>query len=588
MSRRARRRRDQAAAPPDSGTAAVPSRRRSGLGSHGARVYRRVAGVVRRHPFAIAAGLAVLHVALALLTFEPRPHTGGDNAAYITLGRSLLETGTYTELWDPAEPPHTKYPPVFPAVLALAMALGLAPWVQLKLVVLGFSAAAVALSFLWLRGRRRPVMAIGVGLILAVAPGILREGRWILSDVPFWAFSMLALWAFDRLRPGDRIRFAAGSVAVLLAFFTRSAGLPLVVAILGWLAWRRQWLRFGTLSAVVGVPAVLWWLRGRAFGPAGYVSEFWLVDPYLPALGTVGAGDMLTRVVQNAGKYVSIHMPVLLTGSLGAVLTVVAAGISLLALAGWTARLLRARHRPPGPAELFLPFYIGLIFVWPAVWSGERFLLPILPVVLYFAAEGLTLLVRRFRPTQSLAAGVTAVLLMLVLAAPGLVAAARVGSECTARYLAGDRYPCLGGAAWNDFFSMAELTGIALPDGAVVMSRKPRLLYVLSGGVKSVNYPLSADPDEFFATVAATGARHVLFDRLDAVSEIYLRPVVAARPAAFCLMRIQPETSTALFGIIPEAAHMAGAPDEDGTIAFPMCGPDYWRSADAQRAWEGT
>src|SRR5690606_3934375 len=118
--------------------------------------------------------------------------------------------------------------------LAVAMASGLEPWVQLKLVVLALSAAAVAFSFLWLRRRRRAALALGVGLLLAVAPGVLREGRWILSDVPFWAFTMVAIWSFERLRPDDWKRFAVAAAAVLLAYFTRSAGLPLVLAALAW------------------------------------------------------------------------------------------------------------------------------------------------------------------------------------------------------------------------------------------------------------------------------------------------------------------------------------------------------------------
>jgi dolichyl-phosphate-mannose--protein O-mannosyl transferase len=106
----------------------------------------------------------------------------------------------------------------------LAIAVGLQPWVQLKLVVLALSATAVAFSFLWIRARRRAVLALATGLIIAVAPGVLQEGRWILSDVPFWAFTMIALWAFERLRPDDWKRFAVAAVAVLLAYFTRSAG----------------------------------------------------------------------------------------------------------------------------------------------------------------------------------------------------------------------------------------------------------------------------------------------------------------------------------------------------------------------------
>jgi hypothetical protein len=40
-------------------------------------------------------------------------------------------------------------------------------------------------------------------------------------------------------------------------------------------------------------------------------------------------------------------------------------------------------------ADVFLPLYLGLIFIWPAVWSGERLLLPALPLLLFYAAEAL-------------------------------------------------------------------------------------------------------------------------------------------------------------------------------------------------------
>ena len=99
----------------------------------------------------IALGLAVLHLVMALAAFNPAPHVGGDNGAYVSLARSLLERGQYLELWDPSMRPHTQYPPVFPGILALAMAVGLKPWVGLKLVVVAFSVGAVALSYLWMR-----------------------------------------------------------------------------------------------------------------------------------------------------------------------------------------------------------------------------------------------------------------------------------------------------------------------------------------------------------------------------------------------------------------------------------------------------
>jgi hypothetical protein len=77
---------------------------------------------------------------------------------------------------------------------------------------------------------------------------------------------MIALRAFERLLPGDWRRFGVGAVAVLLAYFTRSAGLPRVLAALTWLGRRRRWQHAAALAALIGLPALLWSLRGRALG----------------------------------------------------------------------------------------------------------------------------------------------------------------------------------------------------------------------------------------------------------------------------------------------------------------------------------
>jgi hypothetical protein len=75
------RRREQT--PPKAGPRASPSRT-PGFAT-------RTLRAVDRHAVFVALGFVVLHLVLQYLTFLPQPHSGGDNAAYITLGRSLLE-----------------------------------------------------------------------------------------------------------------------------------------------------------------------------------------------------------------------------------------------------------------------------------------------------------------------------------------------------------------------------------------------------------------------------------------------------------------------------------------------------------------
>ena len=504
-----------------------PANRRAPVGGRTRPV---VVRLVRQHPVALALALAAVHLALAWLTMQPAPHTGGDNAAYITLARSLLERGAYLSLWDPAAPPHTQYPPGFPLLLAVAMALGVKPWVGLKVVMTLLSSAGVALTFLWLRRRGRPGLALGVTALVALAPGVLEQAHWVLSDVPFWALTMLALWAFERLPRQHRGRLAVALLATLAAYFTRSAGLPLVLAGLGWLALRRRWRALAGLAVVVGVPALLWWLRARGAGGVDYVSQFWYVNPYEPHLGRIAPADFLLRVVENDRKYVTQHLPIVLSLTTGPLARAAGVAVALLAVFGWVRRMGR-----PAVAEFFFPLYVGLLFVWPQVWSGERFLLPVLPLLLAYAAEALVAGARRLRPAAGPAAATAGFTLLLLLGLPGLRAATTSGMACTADWRAGDRNACLP-LVWRDFFGMAEFARDAIPEGSVVLSRKPRHFYLASGRA-GANYPLSPDPAELVAAIQRTGARYVVLDRVDAMGQLYLTPAILGGVERFCIMQ---------------------------------------------------
>lgn len=527
--------------------------------------------LVREHPAALALGFAAVHFALAWLTLQPAPHTGGDNAAYITLARSLLERGSLLSLWDPAAPLHTQYPPGFPLLLALALALGIHPWVGLKVVIGLLSAAAVALTFLWLRRRSRPGLALGVTAVVALAPGVLEQAHWVLSDVPFWAFTMLALWAFERLPAAHRGRLAVAVLATLAAYFTRSAGLPLVVAAVGWLALRRRWRALGVLAVVVGVPALLWWLRARGAGGVDYVSQFWFVNPYEPHLGRMGVADFARRVVENDRKYLTLHLPILLTLRTGPWLTLLAVAAAVLALFGWVARM-----RRPAVAELFLPLYTGLLLVWPQVWSGERFLLPALPLLLAYAGEALARATRRVRPGAAPVVGGAAVGLLVLLALPGLGAATRAGMACTADWQAGDRWACLP-PEWRDFIGLAEWARHGLPEDAVVLSRKPRLFHLLSGRAGQV-YPFTPYADDLFAAVERADADFVVLDRVDAMGDIYLTPAILERTWGFCIVMSTGVEGAAILGVRRDAPPAAAGDEPPGMVSFAVCDARYFAS----------
>ncbi len=540
---------------------ATPTRRPDALG--------RLLARLRRHPHAVVSGLVVLHVLLAVLAFIPAPQPGGDNAVYLALGRSILDGG-YSDVYDPVAPLHAHFPPGYPLIVAAALGIGLKPWVGLKAVIVAFSAAAVALTYLWIRRRRRPDLALGVALLVTISPGVLALSHWELSDVPGWALTTAALLAWERLPRGRTGRAALAAALTACAYLTRSAGLPLLIAALAWLVLRRRWRQLAVYAAVVLPPVLAWgaWTRAQV----GYVSLITSASAYAPDQGTIGASGLLSRMWENAGLYAGRFLPTLLGGTATPLLAVLAVLVVLLAVYGWIRRL-----RRPGVAELWVPLYVGMLLVWNPEWAGDRLLLPLFPTLLMYAGDGVARLARLGLGTRRPAVPALAAGVLALVALPGDVAAARLGTFCTRQHAAGVEYACLE-PDWQEFFAQAEYAREALPPGSVVLSRKPALFWSASG-VPGRTYPLSREPAEFFRAARAAGARYVLLDRLDEVSEAYLTPILIRRPAAFCIVHTL--GGSTLMGIRPDAERIADVRADPGeaevSVPFKPCGPEYTR-----------
>lgn len=513
--------------------------------------------------------------------FLPSPHSGGDNAGYVALAHALVSGQGYTEVWDPAAPAHTKYPPVFPALLALAMALGAAGWASLKIVPVTATLVAVTGVFLWARRRLGDEAGFAVALLTGLTPSLLYHSHWLLSDVPFLAFTALALWRLEALGGGDGAPDGAASpswpsllaatLLVGLAYFTRSAGLPLVLAGVAALAWGRRWRETAAVGAGVGIPALFWLLRSRTAGPGEgrYGSEFLLVDPYQPDLGPAGIGDFAGRVWANLTGYGTRFLPETFFGDASPALVALALALVALAVAGWV----RAVRRGPGPAELFLPLYAGLILLWPPVWSGDRFALPLAPLLLVFAADGLRSLADRAGSGTRTAALAAAVLLVAAPALRDWLETRDEQAACRGALEAGGPWAC-GGNALVDFVAAARWAGETLPEGSAALTRKPRIWYVMSG-VPTRTYPFTETPGALRADAGEAGAGYVVLDFLGNQGARFVGAALAAEPRSFCQVGVFGGgggiPATHILGILP-AGEDSGSRVVDGQIRMAVCG----------------
>ena len=522
-----------------------------------------------------------VHVVLALSTSTSRVYNGGDNAGYLSLANSLVEHGAYKELWHPGEPDHTTSPPLYPAFLAAMILAGATTWGAFKASSIALTALATAFCFLWARRLRGDRAGVVVAVLFGASYAVLFAAQWILSDPLFLVATMGCLWLLapgKAAEPKPRWELAVALALAVVAYFARSAGVPLIVAAGLWLAIGRRWKELGVFAAALVVPVFLW---GRA-SAGDYASEFWLINPYAPELGRAGLWDLVVRAATNAWRYASDYVPNGLAGSLGGGAAVVGIALTVATLAEW----LRRVRSGPGVAELFLVLYCGLLAAWPAEFGYERLALPILPVVLLYTYASVARLTkfwvdRRPLPQPAAPGAVRENRWRRLAGAAALAATVAIPAGLSWDQLRDRSLGCAQAIvtcypdSYRAFHVMALWAGDHLPEGSVVYSRKPRLFYAFSGlqsvayqGLRSVVYPFATDGSGFMAIADSLGIGYVTSRRTawGGSEARYVDSVVAAHPERFCrVARLEISTESILMlAILPPLEGEAESPSQTG------------------------
>jgi hypothetical protein len=282
-------------------------------------------------------------------------------------------------------------------------------------------------------------------------------------------------------------------------------------------------------------------------------------------------------VLANSSKYLNQHLPMLIADQVGPGVVFLSWIVAALAVVGWALHLRRQwRLRGWRLAELFFPAYLGLIFLWPDVWSGERFLLPALPLVLGYAGYTLAEGARWATPRAVAPAGITATVFLLLLGIPATTEDARAAALCRADYDAGRTMACLD-PVWQEYFELARWSGRRLPPDAAFFTRKDRLWYAFSDRA-ALPVPMTRDPREFFRQADRSRVRYVVIDQIGDLTRYYITPIVLAHPEAFCLMVVPQEFRiTGIFGIRPPEQRPAPATRPAGAeVALDPCPASYY------------
>ena len=278
---------------------------------------------------------------------------------------------------------------------------------------------------------------------------------------------------------------------------------------------RERWQAF-LIAATVLVAGLLilclvlpWMLRSRAVaGGEGYLAQIMMRDPYKPALGKINAADMFTRVESNLKTYMAFVIPQALFPPLSSragrqgIYPVLGLAATLVAMLGFVLQARRSR----GFMELYSGCFFGICIIWPQMWSGMRFLIPIVPFLIYYFLVGLRGLAGAMGSRLAPLVGTLLILSVLVVVViSSLTGLARGGQARPSGHVR--PYP----PEWQNYFDVAEWCREHTPEGSIFLARKPSLFY-LRARRPVMNYPYTADTEEMMVFMAQNRVDYVILD----------------------------------------------------------------------------
>jgi len=443
--------------------------------------------LTRANLLAIALILAVgvLHLA----TIRAGHEWGDDFSLYIHHAKNIVEGRPYEDtgyIYNPFWPGYSPraYPPVFPLLLAPVYALYGLDLMPMKVEVILFFIAALVVVYLTFGRYLSTAATLALLALIGLNPYIWDFKDSINSEMPFIFFLYLSLYLIDQAyRAADGTRVPSGytaavGLAIYLAYGTRTLGILLLPCLLLY-----DLLRFRRLS-----PFALR-VAGLVLACAAVQRLFVQGDSsYLDQLG----GD-LSVVAGNFSEYRLAFTMFWYEGYPRIVRTPLFVLLALLALFGYVMRL----RRGPTVFELLPIPYLAVILVW-SFYQGNRFLLPLVPLFVFYVMFGLRSLsaVRLGRLEPALLALLTVMTL---------------GAYIT--QIPRQEYPALSeGVGTREAAELFEYIRSTTEPDDVIVFQKARALSLYTGR-PAASYHVTDDDQELWGFIRSIDAAYVVTSR---------------------------------------------------------------------------
>lgn len=368
-----------------------------------------------------AAGAIALFFAVYLLRLDRVVGMTVDDSWYVMLAKALATGQGYTLINSPSPGILPLYPPAFSFVLSLVFRL--APefpqnlWLLKMVSILAMLGVGIVTYRYFVRERELPPsLAFGIAVATTLSPGLVfMATSTVMSECFFTLAQLLTIVSLERsVRVGQSRaawRYAAlGGVFAAVAFLTRSMGAGLLVAGLIYLLKTRLARPAIIFAASLALLIGPWMIYARQHAPTEaqrreqrgnivkpYTEQFWQRLAGADSSGRVSASELPERFWNNTVEIFGLDIGAIVASpffrpashSGQEVIGLKGQAVATLALIGLLAVIgfISVARERLTLSEIVVPISMLITIVWP--WWTFRFILPLLPWIIFYILMGL-------------------------------------------------------------------------------------------------------------------------------------------------------------------------------------------------------
>jgi hypothetical protein len=488
--------------------------------------------------------ILIITLGLYLFTFDAKLDLNGDNVDYYLLGKAISQGEGYTTIWYPGSPPYSHRPIGYPIIIAISMIFGLSSIIAIKWLNFVFLCGSLILFYrISEKITQSKMLAMIITIVIGVNIHILEFAFIMMSEIPFLFFLILAVYFLLKFEEVDRVSLKNFNLWFMIlslsaAYHIKSLGIALVFAFIVYFVSQKKWKQ--GIVTIVGfiVLALPYYIRNKMLGVgSSYLASVTFKNPYQRELGKMDFFDFIGRIVSNIVRYISIEIPRSVVPSLPEVEANTASwilGIALSCLIVWA--LFRLKRYRPLLYSLFLGTF-GILLLWPEVWFGIRFILPLIPFILFLCVFGIYEIFLKFKIDPKFIFGVIVLISIINFNA----------------YLDYNKKSKMGyPKAYSNYFSLASWAAENSNPRDIFIARKPQFFYLYSN--RQVNkYKDTTDDKELLKDLENRNASYVVIEQLGYGSTArYLVPAVQKNMSRFQIVKQLKNPDTYLLKFVKE------------------------------------